>query len=116
MAASSSTRPSTITYTYHDPSRTFDGTPYEAAGLAIDQATSVAKLLQRALRDTHVQVRNAHMQRNLDLGGQPDADPWDNSAQKRLLDSFASQTTDIHHRLRMLRKAAVYDPKNPPKA
>jgi hypothetical protein len=115
MAASSSTRPSTITYTYHDPSRTFDGTPYEAAGLAIDQASAVAKLFQRALRDTAIQVRNAHLQRDLDLGDAPNAEAWETSAQKRLLDSFSSQTSEIQARMKLLRRAAAYDPKNPPK-
>lgn len=115
MTASNATKPSSITYTYHDPSRTFDGTPYEAAQKAVVQTSQVVKLLQRAVADTTIQVRNAHMQRSLDTGGDPDAEGWEDSAQKRLLVGFSNSLNHMYIRLGTLHKAAGYDPKNPPK-
>jgi hypothetical protein len=109
------TRPTTVTYTYHDPGRTFDGNVYEATGLAVAQSAATLKLFQRAISDTAIQVRNAHMQRNLDLGGPADAASWDDSPQKRIIDNLSNLAEGMQERLQLLHKAATYDPKNPPK-
>lgn len=109
------TRPTTVTFTYHDPGRTFDGTVYEATGLAVAQSSATLKLFQRALADTTIQVRNAHMQRNLDIGGDADAASWDDSPQKRIIDNLAKASEGMQERLQLLHRASTFDPKNPPK-
>lgn len=109
------TKPSTINLTYHDPGRTFDGTPYEAAGKAVVQTSNVLKLGQKALRDTAILVRNAWMQRNLDLGGSPSAEDWEESPESRLLRTLSAAFEQIQRKLGALHRSASYDPNNPPK-
>lgn len=106
---------STFTFTYHDPSRSFDGTPYESAARAVLQVDSVAKLLQRALIDANTQARNAWMQRNMDLGGEPQAENWEESAESRILTAQLESVGKLRKKLPALMRATAYDPKNPPK-
>lgn len=106
---------STFTFTYHDPSRSFDGTPYEASARAVLQVDAVAKLLQRAIIDANTQARNAYMQRNLDLGGEPNAEGWTEAAEARILAAQLEGVTKLRKKLPALMRATAYDPKNPPK-
>lgn len=114
--SSTATRPSTVVFTYHDPGKTYDGTPYEAAGLAVDQCKRVMNLYQRALRDTAIQVRNSYMQRNLDLTGDPSAATWTDSAEAKALAVLFNHSKITVTKLGALQRAAAYDPKHPPKA
>ena len=114
---------STTTFTYYDPSRYFDGTPYEAAGKAVDQTRAVLWLLDRALSDTSVQVRNAYMSRRLDTGeDDPGAIQWEDSPEARalrLIDSkiggVSEALAELELKLKAVQMAASYDPKHPPK-
>lgn len=101
---------STVQFTYHDPSRTYDGTPYEAAGKAVAQTTSVVSLLWRALTDTTVQVRNAYMQRNLDLDGDANVEAWESSPEYKALQEVAKSMQTIQRKLKALHQASTYDP------
>lgn len=113
---------STTTFTYHDPSRCFDGTPYEAAEQAVEQSRRVLRLMERALEDTRVQVRNAYMTRRLDTDEEdPGAIQWEASPEERLLLSLVERVELIETnlewmrgKLRFLQGSAAYDPKNPP--
>lgn len=108
---------STVTFTYHDPNRTFKGTPYEAAGQAVTQSSNVLKLFLRSISDTDTQVRNAYMQRSLDLHGEPDAAGYEDSGEAKMLASFVETTKGMQKRLTALHRAASYDPSAPmPKA
>jgi hypothetical protein len=106
---------SSFSFTYHDPSKNFDGTPYEAAGKAVIQVDNVMKLLQKALYDTNIQARNAYMQRNLDTGKDPNAAGWEHAPEAKLLNGLIETTGKIRKRLPALLRAISYDPKNPPK-
>ncbi len=104
---------STVVFTYHDPSRTFDGTPFEAAGQAVQQTQAVLKLAQRAVYDAEIQVRNAFLQRNLENGGDPKVDEWDGSPEAILLAQLASVLEKLQVRARYLYQAATFDPNAP---
>jgi hypothetical protein len=106
---------SSITFTYHDPSKTFDGTPYEAAGKSVIQVDGVLKLLQKALIDTNVQARNAYMQRNLDLGEDANATGWENAPEAKVIAGLIQNTSKVRKRLPAILRAVSYDPNNPPK-
>lgn len=108
-------KPSTINFSYHDPSRTFDGTPYEAAGASVEQTGNVVKLLRRAIADTAIQVRNAYMQRNLDTTGETGIENWDNSPENKMLRQFVTATAAMAKKLAALHRATTYDPQHPPK-
>lgn len=111
------------TFNYKDPSRHFDGTPYEAAARSIEQARQVMLLLAIALRDANTQARNAYMSRNLDLGrDDPGAIRWEEDAQARALTHTINQVTKmeaalvaLYEKLKASEKAAAYDPKHPPR-
>lgn len=109
------TRKSTIQFTYNDPGRTFDGTPYEASGKAVVQTSNVLKLLHRSILDTIIQARNAYMQRNLDLTGDVGIDKWEDSAEYKMLSSFLTTIERMQTRLSALYRATTYDPMNAPK-
>ena len=106
-------RPSTRTITYHDPSRCFDGTPYEAAGAAAEQAGNVITLAQLAVSDTNIQARNAWMQRNLDNGLPANGEGWDDDPQAKALDAALESLTQAARKMKVIRAAASYDPKAP---
>lgn len=113
----------TTTFQYLDPSRHFDGTPYEAAARSVEQARQLMLLLAIGLRDANTQARNAYMSRNLDTGQEdPGAIQWDEEAQARALAHVVNQVTRmesalvaLHNKLKAVEKAAAYDPKHPPR-
>lgn len=106
---------SSTTFVYHDPGRTFDGSPYEASGKSVIQMINLLKLLRRAINDTEVQVRNAYMQRNLDTVGDPDAAGWETAAETRILTGFLDSVELMTKKLNALHKATTYDPTKAPK-
>lgn len=106
-------RPSTTTLTYHDPSRCFDGTPYEAAGAAAEQAGNVILLAQLAVADTNIQARNAWMQRNLDKKLPANGEGWEDDPQAKALQNVLDDLITGHRKLKAIRAAASYDPKAP---
>ena len=106
---------STTTFTYYDPSRCFDGTPYEAAGQAAAQALEVIALALRATQDTAIQARNSWMQSNIDRGGDPDGSEWEDSPQARVIERVVASLDEAGRLLRATQRSASYDPKNPPK-
>lgn len=118
---SSHTGNASTTFTYHDPSRSFSGTPYEAAGQAVDQSRRVLLLLARALKDTGIQTRNAYMSRRLDLGeDDPAAFGWEDEPEAKTLRFVMFQISNMERalvgldkKLQAVGKAAAYDPTVP---
>lgn len=106
-------RPSTRTITYHDPSRCFDGSPYDAAGAAAEQAGNVITLAQLAVNDTNIQARNAWMQRNLDSGLPANGEGWDDDPQAKALREALASLVEAARKMKIIRVAASYDPKAP---
>lgn len=113
---------STTTFTYHDPSRNFEGTPYEAASKSVVQTRNVLRLMARALSDTKIQARNAYMSRRLDTGHETaGAIHWPEAAEAGALEHVEHRLALIENELLALDKklkaitmAVSYDPKHPP--
>lgn len=106
---------SVTNFTYFDPSRSFSGDPFEAAGKAAQQAEDVLRLTERAVSDTNIQARNAWMQRNLEAGDNPRAEDWENSPEAKRIASVVEQLASVGKTLRGIGAAARYNPKAPPK-
>ena len=108
-------RQSVTTFTYYDPSRCFEGDPFEAARRAAQQAEDALRLAERAVEDTNTQARNAWMQRNLEAGDSPRASDWEDSPEAKRIASVVEQLDSLGRTLRGIRAAASYNPKSPPK-
>jgi len=93
-----------------DP-RTMAGDPYEVAGRSVRQIQGMLELTATMRDATERMLRNAHMERELSLRGKPDADGWEESAQKRALDAVFDELSAQVGRLELLEKAAAFDPK-----
>lgn len=106
---------SSTTFTYYEPGRTFDGDCYEAAGKSVEQTHRITKLLRKSIYDTHIQTRNAFMQRNLDLGNKPKGGEYDETGEYKLLAKMDAAVHAIQKKLSALHRSVTYDPKNPPK-
>lgn len=106
---------SSVVFTYHDPGRTFDGTPYQAAAKSASQAANVLRLLEKALKDTNIQARNAWMQRQLDVTGEPNAKQYESSPEFKLITAALESSVSLKKRLAALEQAVGYDPAAPPK-
>lgn len=97
-----------------DP-RDFDGNPYEVADRALAQVDGAIKAAEAALDAAFLMARNADMERNLALGRPPAGSEYAEGPQGRRLRSLGEQLTAIRVDLGMLRRAASFDPKHPPK-
>lgn len=99
---------------YVDP-RNFDGTPYEAAGQAVDQLISMSAHMQQAIGDAGIVIRSAEMERQIAVFGAPEASAFENGPQRALLTAMQRNMEQQITKLRALKIAATYDPKHPPK-
>lgn len=97
-----------------DP-REYDGNPYEVAERAFLQAQGVAQLLYLTVEYAKLMARNAEMEREMALGGEPNAAAFPKSAQGVKLSTLSKQVRSIDKTLEALRRAAAYDPMHPPK-
>ncbi len=91
----------------------FDGSPYIAAGLAVEQVKGFIALAQKALTDSTIQVRNSHLQRTLDTEGAPDIDAWDASSELKLIKILQGALVVMNRKLGALQTAASFDPTAP---
>jgi hypothetical protein len=101
-------------FTYLDP-RSFDGTPYQVAERACNQAAALVSLAIQAAEDANVMARNAELSRGMALDAEADtrqaALDWEESPQGSML---AATTTELERCARILGavgQAAAYDPK-----
>lgn len=97
-----------------DPA-TFDGNPYEVADRALAQASAVADVLTDALEQTYPMLRSADFERQIALNGNCDDDEFENSGLAKRFKSLHATLADAKRTLAVLRKAASFDPKHPPK-
>lgn len=102
------------TFVVTDP-REFDGDPYEVAERATLQAESLLKLTIQAVEDAEVMARNADLEQQMDLGGEPDALSWATSAAGRRWKLVTDRLADAVPDLAVLRRFASFNPKRPPK-
>lgn len=103
-------------FTVADP-RTFDGDPFEVADRAVRQTIALVQLALEAGEGANVMARNAEMERECQRGEDPDsALTWLDSPQGRQFNSVLGDLATVVTRLGILRKAAAFNPRNPPKA
>lgn len=103
-----------IDITIADP-RTFDGNPYEVAERALGQLEAAVALLGQAVHATRLMARNADMERNLALGNPPAGSEYNSGPQGRMFDRIEDDLASAHKSLGVLKTAASFDPKHPPK-
>ena len=101
-------------FTVADP-RDFDANPYEVATRAVAQLEALAALLRQMVPPTELMARNAEMTRRMDLGGLPEGDRWAEEPQGRQWADLRETLETLERRLKAMKLAAGYDPKNPPK-
>lgn len=95
-----------------DP-RTFDGTPYAVAERAMGQIIGLLGQTLDVMPETRKMVLNADLERQLAYGQEPN--PHASVLTKKLL-SIERQMADLRKQLEVIERAAVYDPKHPPRA
>lgn len=102
------------TFVVTDP-REFDGNPYEVAERAVQQAEALLDLTIRAVEDAETMARNADLEQQMDLGGEPDAAAWTHGPAghkwQTILDGLALSAKTLS----VLRQYAAWNPKSPPK-
>lgn len=102
------------TFTIADP-RDFDGNPFEVAERAVAQLEGLERLIAYALPSAELMARNAEMTRRMDLGGEPEGDRWVETPQGRQWAALKEEMKAVQKRLRVMKAAASYDPRHPPK-
>lgn len=103
------------TFTVGDP-RLFDGDPFDVVERAIAQTEAVAEILAVCIEDANKMARNAEMERQLLGGAEADALSWPDSVQGRKFAAALEAAGTITKQLSILRKAASFNPRRPPKA
>jgi hypothetical protein len=88
-----------------------DGTPYEAAEVAVQAAIDALAAAQRVLKTACVLARNAELSRQIDLGGQPDVAAWEQTPAFRRLQDASDRTALSRGALAPVKQAAAFDPK-----
>lgn len=97
-----------------DP-RKFEGDPYEVAAHAVAQAEGALAAVEKAVAVAFLMARNADMERNLALRLPPAGSEYAAGPQGRQWESIQNSLEDARHRLKGLRKAVAFDPRNPAK-
>lgn len=101
-------------FTVADP-RDFDANPYEVAERALAQIDGLLHIAEELLPASELMARNAEMTRRIDLGGDPEGDRWVEEPQGRQWRAITNELSTLRHRIKRLRLATAYDPKNPPR-
>jgi hypothetical protein len=99
-----------FTFVVTDP-RTYDGDPYEVAERATRQAEAVATILAKCVADATVMARNAQMERELSATGECDAAGFEESPQGGRYVKVLESATYCKDQLKILTKAAGFNPK-----
>lgn len=105
-------QPTEVIFT--DP-RDQDGNPYEVAAFAIAQAEGILTIYRQALDAAYLMARNAHMERNLAQRKPPAGDGYATTAEGRKFIGLENAAADSKTALDVLRTAASFDPKHPPR-
>lgn len=106
----------------HDPKhfvvidpRTIDGDPFEVADYACKQAEAISRILAHTLEGANIMARNAEMERNLMAGDDAKALEWEDGPQGKRYMALIEQTRKIENNVKLLARAASFNPKKPPK-
>jgi hypothetical protein len=101
-------------FTIADP-RDFDGNPFEVAERGVSQLQALMLLAEQSLPAAELMARNAEMTRRMDLGGEPEGDKWVETPQGRQWAALKEDLKAVQKRLKVMKAAASYDPRHPPK-
>ena len=104
----------TRTFTVANP-RDFDGNPFEVAERAVAQLEGLIAILAEAIPPAELMARNAEMTRRMDAGEEPEGDRWVETPQGRYWVRLATNVASLRAQLRVIKAAAGYDPRHPPK-
>jgi hypothetical protein len=102
------------TFEYTDP-RTLDGTPFDVAGAAAQQASKIIELAAVAAADAFVMARVAEMERQIQRGVDPHGSTFADEPLGRRLVAMTDQLDQLVSTALKLGAAASYNPRNPPK-
>lgn len=101
-------------FTVSDP-RSFDGTPYQVAERACNQAAGLILLAAQAVGDADVMARNAELSRVLAADDGADTDQavrdWGDSHQGSRLAGVLEALDEAARTVQVVGKAAAFDPK-----
>lgn len=95
-----------------DP-RTFDGNPYEVAERACAQAEALLAIAADAIEGAFLMARNAEMERQIVAGQDPNALAFENGPYGKRLDRAKIDVANAVTSLRVVGRAAGFDPKAP---
>ena len=96
-----------------DP-KEFDGNPNEVAGRACQQASGVARVLAKAIKDAEPMVQNSQLTRNLqETPKDARAAEWSSTLLAQKLRAAAELAEDLERTMAQLAQAASFDPKAP---
>lgn len=102
-------------FTVVDP-RTFDGNPFEVADRAVAQVIGLLEIIQGAIDDAELMARNAELERQCQRKEDLDAVGWPDSAEGKRWAGVRSVTEQTTSAVQILKRAASFDPRNPPKS
>lgn len=109
------TKDGTATFAVVDP-RSFDGSPYQVAQRACNQAAGLILLAVQAIEDADVMCRNAELSRVMASDDTADTDQavkdWQDSPQGRRLLEAQEGLREAAKNLHLVGKAAAFDPKS----
>jgi hypothetical protein len=101
-------------FTVADP-RDFDANPFEVGDRAVAQIDGLLLIAEGLIPASELMARNAEMTRRVDLGQEPEGDRWVTEPQGRQWQAIKDELAALRKRLRVVRAATAFDPKNPPK-
>lgn len=96
--------------------RLMDGNPFEVVDRAVAQVVGLLEITSQAVEDAELMARNAELERQCQRGEELDAVGWPVSPQGRRWATVANVLSQIAESTAVLRRAASFDPRNPPKA
>lgn len=106
----------------HDPKsfvvadpRDFDGNCFEVADRAVAQLQGLVQITEEALDPARLMARNAELERQCQRDEDLDATGWDDTAEGRRWARIRVNLGVLKNDLLVLRRAAGFDPKHPPR-
>ena len=101
-------------FTVVDP-RIFDGNPFEVADRAAAQVVGLLEIAREALDDAELMARNAELERQCQRGEELNAVGWPESPEGKRWTAAKSVVDQTSAAVAVLRRAASFDPRHPPK-
>lgn len=101
-------------FTIVDP-RSLDGDPFEVADRAVGQLVGLVNMAREAMDAAKLMARNAELERQCQRDEPLDAEGWPDTAEGRRWTKVDADLEATEKDLRVLRQAAAFNPRRPPK-